>query len=533
MQRKYWRLTIMIAACACCLLFCIFVGHIVASPKQLNVLFIMCDDLNDYEGVFGGHPQARTPNIDRLAASGVVFANAHSNAPVCAPIRAAMFTGIYPHTSGNYFFDNWSKNPVLNDSKTIMQYMRDNGYTAIGSGKLMHHHVRSEWSDFGVKNYAGPVAYNGKTAVGHPSVPAEYSKQGLLDGTFASLGDVPVVSASKDAPGFSGWWDAQRQKKFRYVNDENRDLMRDEESAEWVAGKIRELDSANGDVPFFLAVGFSKPHTPLVAPQKYYDMFPLESITLPVIKKGDAEDCHYAENFPANQKGLRFYRALKASYPTIEEGLKHYIQAYLACVVFADAQVGKVLTALEQSRFRDNTIVVFTSDHGYDFGEKEYLFKNSLWENSTRVPFVIRMPGNSVNAGKKVAHPVSLIDLYPTLVDLCKLQGDTKKNRNGADLDGHSLKPLLENPSAGRWDGPNVALTMVHSPGPDNVAKEKNYAVRSRDWRYILYKNGAEELYDHRSDAHEWTNLADDPDYADKKTEMRRQLFELVPELAR
>ncbi len=501
------------------------------ASEKYNVLYIMCDDLNDYEGVFGGHPQARTPNIDRLAESAVVFSNAHSNAPVCAPIRAALFTGIYPHTSGNFFFNNWSKNPVLKNSKTIMRHMRDNGYTAIGSGKLMHHHVKGEWSEFGVKNYAGPVAYNGKAPVGHPSVPENYSSQGLLDGTFASLGDVPVVPATSDAPGFSGWWDAQRKKAFRYVNDDDRDPMRDEESAEWVVNKIKELDNQNGDSPFFLAVGFSKPHTPLVAPQKYFDMFPLDTIKLPVIKEGDAEDCHYAENFPADQKGLRFYRAMRDSYPSFEDGLKEYIQAYLACVAFADDQVGKVLTALDNSRFRDNTIVVFTSDHGYDFGEKEYLFKNSLWENSTRVPLLIRMPGLEKNAGKKVEHPVSLIDIYPTLVDLCGLQGDTKKNGRGADLDGHSLKPFLADPEAGQWDGPDVALTMVHSPETMNLAEEKNYAVRSRDWRYILYRNGAEELYDHRNDPHEWTNLADNPEFAKQKARLKRKMVKLVPAL--
>jgi len=486
-----------------------------AQAEKPNVLLIICDDLNDYEGSFGGHPQARTPNIDRLAQSGTVFANAHSGAPVCAPSRASFFTGIYPHHSKNYGFFKWYKNPMLRKSTTLMKHMQNNGYFTLGAGKLMHHSLKKEWMEFGPKHYHGPVAYDGKKPAGHPSVPAGYSGQGLLDGTFASLADVPNA-------GYNGWWDSQKNKPFNYVNDGERSAMRDEQIAAWAVKRIGELDRQKDAKPFFMAIGFSKPHTPLVAPQKYFDLFPLETLQLPAIKKGDADDCHLAGNIPDDSKGFRFYRAMCESFPDFETGLRRYVQAYLACVAFADDQVGKVLDALDHSRFKNNTIVVFTSDHGYNLGQKEYLFKNSLWEESTRVPFIIRAPGTK--AGQHVDHPVGLIDLYPTLVDLCGL--------SRAKVDGHSMKPFLSNP-AGPWDGPGVVLTVVYAKTESLKPADQHYAVRSKHWRYIRYANGDEELYDHRNDPHEWTNLASNPEFKQQKEKLKRQMAELVPGLGK
>ena len=182
-----------------------------------------------------------------------------------------------------------------------------------------------------------------------------------------------------------------------------------------------------------MAIGFVRPHTPLHAPQKFFDMFPLDKIVLPEIKKNDAADTHYKSVFDENQKGLKYFRMLKESYSSLEEGLRVFTQAYLACIAEMDANVGTVLEALDKSRFKDDTIVIFTADHGWNMGEKDFLFKNSLWEESARIPMIIRAPGVS-KAGTKAEHPVSLIDLYPTLVDLCELKGDTRKNDQGANL---------------------------------------------------------------------------------------------------
>ncbi|MEN8228064.1 MAG: sulfatase [Bacteroidota bacterium] len=493
-----------------------------------NVLLIMLDDLNDYPRYLGGHPQAVSPNIDALAKEGIVFTNAHSNAPVCAPSRSSMLTGIYPHVSQNYGFKKWFKNPVLSNCKSLAAYLGENGYQTYGTGKLMHHKRKSEWTQYGTNGYYGPVAYDGVKGAAHPSVPEEYSSIGLLDGTFASLADVPAVAPSEDTPGYTGWYNTAANKPFRYVNDDDRDLMEDEISAHWAVSKLKELEQSGTDDPFLLAVGFIRPHTPLVAPQKYFDMFPLEDLQLPLILEDDAEDCFYRTVFSSNSKGIRAYEAIKAAYPTFEEGLKEYVQAYLASVAFADEQVGKVLTALRNSKFDNNTLVILTSDHGYNHGEKDFLFKNSLWEESTRTPLIIRAPGIGDNAGKEVDHPVSLIDIYPTINDYCGVRGSNMVNDSGAVLSGFSMKPFIDNPESGTWDGPDVALTVVGS-GSGNLSPDaQNYSIRSKDLRYIRYRNGKEELYDHVNDPQEWKNLEADPAYSNVKAEMKRKLSELV-----
>ena len=492
-----------------------------ASDRQ-NVLMIVLDDLNDYIGVMDGHPQAKTPHLDQLAKEGVLFENAHSNASVCAPSRSSFMTGILPSTSRNYGFDKWYQNPVLKNCKTIAQLTRENGYRAYRSGKVLHHKSPKEWTGVGENGYQGPVAYNGIKPVGHPSVPEEFINIGLLDGSFAPLSDVPSVPASGDAPGYTGWWDSQKGKPFKYNSPTDRDLMSDEKSAKWLKKTLTALeDNKEDDSPFFIAVGIVKPHTPHIVPKKFYDMYPLESLKIPVIKEGDNEDCKYDEVLEG--KGRTHFAALTEAYTPIEEGIRAYLQGYLASVSFADHIIGQVMRALDESKFKDNTTVILFSDHGYNMGEKDYLFKNSLWEESTHVPFIIRHPDYMHQAGKSVEHPISLIDVYPTIVDLCDFKGDNKKNENGADLDGYSLKPFLDNPETNKWEGPKTALTVIANRGEKNPAMQ-NYSLRSRDYRYIRYANGSEELYDHTIDSYEWTNVENDEAYAKIKTKLSKAL---------
>ena len=262
-------------------------------------------------------------------------------------------------------------------------------------------------------------------------------------------------------------------------------------------------------------------------------MFPLDSVELPIIKKGDAEDTHFKDVFDEDVKGLRFYRTLGESYPDIETGLRTFTQAYLACVAAVDDCIGQVVDSIDNSPLKDNTIIILTSDHGWNMGQKDFLFKNSPWEESTRIPFVVRAPGVA-QPGTVAEHPISLIDLYPTLNDLCGLQGDTRKNNKGAQLDGFSVRPFLENPTSGQWDGPEGALTMVHAQenAVQGVSKEdtedpakQHWSLRTKRWRYIRYNNGAEELYDHDNDPHEWTNLAKNPEFEHYKTALYQQLL--------
>jgi arylsulfatase A-like enzyme len=495
-----------------------------------NVVFIVIDDLNDYVTGMGGHPQAHTPNMARLAASGVSFRRAYSNNPVCAPSRGSFFSGLYPHTSGLVHFGKWFENETIVNSHTMPEYFGANGYRTLGTGKLLHHWRPHIWEVNGHRANYGPFAYNGKELVGHPSVPEPFRSIGAVDGTFAPFSDVPSVPATDDAPGHTGWvdkplWNQIRQ--LRYVSETDRDPLPDERCTQWAVEHIRRMSAQPPDRPFLLAVGYLRPHTPLVAPKRFFDMFPRESVQLPTIRPGDADDTHYLDLYDADRKGPKHYRLLKESYPTIEDGLRAYAQAYLACAAFVDEEIGKVVNAVDASPFHDNTIVVVASDHGYHMGEKDYLFKNSLWEESGRVPLIFRGPG--IEAGGVVEHPVSLIDIYPTLKDLCGLEGDTRKNEKGAPLDGYSLRPFLEDPAAGTWEGPAGALTVIRAAmrRPDNIGQQ-NYSVRTRRWRYILYNNGAEELYDHEADPFEWTNLAGEARHAGVKAELKARLLRMT-----
>ncbi len=506
-----------------------------------NVVLIVCDDLNDYiTGIPGqtGHPQSLTPNVEKLAKSGVAFRRAYSNNPVCAPSRSSFLTGIYPKTSGNLFWTEWYKNPVLNNSNTIMEYFRKNGYHTAGSGKLMHHHKKDTWNEYKYTADYGPVVYDGKNRVAHPSVPMPFGETGAIDGSFASLADVPYAN---DGNPESGWiygnW--KKTTPFRYVSETDRDPTPDERNAKWAADRIAQFAEEKGDKPFFLGVGFIRPHTPLHVPQKYYDRFPLDKIDAPVIKPGDAEDTHFRDLFDAQQKGLRYYRMLMDSYPDEELAIKTFTQAYLACVAAVDDCIGQVIDAVDRSPFRENTIIVLTSDHGWQMGQKDYLFKNSPWEESCRVPFVVRAPGVA-KPGGVAEHPISLIDLYPTLADLCGLEGDTRKNDNGAKLDGFSVRPFLENPTSGKWDGPEGALTMIYvgdskktyTPEEKNDLNNQHWTLRTERWRYIRYSDGSEELYDHENDPHEWSNLANSPEHAAIRKLLNQQMFGMIGNLS-
>jgi iduronate 2-sulfatase len=509
--------------------------HADENPPRPNVVLIVCDDLNDYVEGFDGHPQVLTPNVAKFAESGTRFLSAHSNNPVCAPSRASFLTGIYPHTSKNFFWATWFENPVLKNSKSIMTYFREEGYHVVGSGKLMHHHKKDEWDEFVRKADYGPFVTDGDQWVAHPSVPMPYGSIGAIDGSYAMLEDVPF--ADDDNPK-SGWIYGRYNKDgaipFKVHPDGTMDLTPDELNAKWAENRIQQFATDGDDQPFFLAVGFVRPHTPLHVQKRYFDKFPMEELKLPVIKENDAGDTHYREIFTDEIKGLRYFRMLCESYPDQETAIKTFLQAYLACVAAVDDCIGQVIDSVEENGLTDSTIIVITSDHGYNLGEKDYVFKNSPWEESTRVPMIVRAPGVTV-AGTTVAQPVSLIDLYPTLVDLCGLRSDNRKNDQGARLDGFSMRPLMEAPEKNEWDGPEGALTMVwgaeHARKPftqhDRThASSQNWTLRTEKWRYIIYNNGSEELYDHETDPNEWDNVVKNhPEVAARlKQEIMRML---------
>lgn len=493
-----------------------------------NVILIVCDDLNtDIEG-FGGHPQSQTPNISRLMDSGVSFQQMHCTIPICAPSRSSFFTGIYPHTSNNFGMDNWNQNSVLANSKTIFAHFQENGYHTIGTGKLMHHHAHADWDEFREEADYGPYAHNGTQQVPHPLTPAPLRNDfGKIDGSFG-----PFVSLQgKDyGDGKRYTWQRGNWKNIYDVSFPQkgaRDLTADEANAQWAVEKLKGYSKESNAKPFFMGIGFMRPHTPLIVPQRFYDLYPLESLKLPKILQGDAEDTYLTKSRGGNDRGLKLFNSLVASYDgDVELALKHFTQAYLACVASVDELVGLILDAVDQSPLKDNTIIVFTSDHGWGTGPKDYVYKNSLWEESTRVPFIIRAPGVA-QRGADVALPTSLVDLYPTLIELCGLSGDTRRNEQGAVIDGNSLVPLMINPVMDDWGGPEGALTAIHK-WKDMDPMMQNYSLRTKDWRYIRYYTGDEELYDHRSDLLEWNNLASNPEYSARLASFRKQLDQRI-----
>lgn len=521
----------------CCIVLQSAADVLLAAEKP-NVILIVCDDLNDYVEGFGGHPNAVTPNMARLAASGVSFTQAHCNIPICGPSRASMFTGIYPHNSGCYGFTKWDTYEVLKNSRTMMDHFRANGYQTLGTGKLMHHMVRKEWQQYGNPADYGPFPYDGTNKIAHPDVPSPFRDIGPVDGSFGPLvSNTGIDFDNRPLKWVTGGW--ANQRPLRVNSQQDRDPTADELNGTWAVENLARRADKRGRQPFFMGVGFIRPHTPLIVPQKFFDMFPLDSIELPVIRSGDVDDTHARtiRGIPDGEEpnssrsedmGTRLFTDLVASYESEEDALKRFIQAYLASVASVDEQIGKILDVVDNSPLKDNTIIILTSDHGWGMGEKNYLYKNSLWQESTRVPLIVRVP-DVAKAGGVSEQPVSLVDLYPTLIDICGLSGETKKNDKGHSLDGHSLQPLLTDPNTGQWAGPASALTALYKWRMKYDPTKESYSLRARDWRYIRYENGKEELYHTAEDAYEWTNLADKPEHSSRLEGFRKELTARLP----
>jgi len=500
--------------------------------KRPNLLFICCDDLNDAITGLGGHPQAKTPNLDRLCQRGVRFVNGQVNVPICGPSRASFLSGLQPWTSGyfgyNFGRDPWFNNPVLGPQPTFMEHAGANGYGVYGIGKIFHNRQekQSVWNrehghlvDWGPWTWDGQKPGQGWNAcVGHQSLPFHTDAECI----FASLADIPDIPANPEtgAPGYRGWRH-QDNRPFRYVSEDDRDLMHDELNGQWAA---EVLSRPHDDEPFMLCLGIARPHSPLIAPQKYFDMFPLDEIELsPQILNNDIEDCARIFRDGHTGTGRWGFDKFRKHYENGgEHTLKRWTQAYLACVAYADACIGMALEALWKGPHAENTFVVLTSDNGYHMGEKDYLFKNSLWERSARVPLLVAGPGCA--RGAECDQPVSLVDLYPTINEWLELPKDTGVH----PLDGHSFASLARDPQSG-WDGPACAITAIANNTAVDAATpadrhDQHYSVRSKTHRYLRYANGEEELYDHVADPFEWHNIAADPAAADLKAALRAEL---------
>ncbi len=440
-----------------------------AEVRQPNVLFFALDDMNDWVGALG-YEQAVTPNMDRLAASGVNFRNAHTAGTFCAPSRSAIFTGRHASTTGCYTTQVYFHNhPEITPLQKVLQ---DGGYATYGAGKLFHHPAGfvdlRGWDEFFVRD-------EGQKKRGWPLESWTVDDPALPDPYPNSIFNHDQAPANKF---FLEWGK---------VRNENEEKMADTIRTEWACDLLRQKH----DQPVFVAVGLYTPHFPNYAPEKYFDLYDPENIELPPYKADDLED------LPPKLRKAKEQRAAHHKRLESLDAVDDAIHGYLACISYADAMLGRLLDAIASGPNADNTIVVLWSDHGYHHGEKFDWGKHTLWERTSNVPFMWAGPG--ISKGADVDATVSLMDMFPTLTELCGV-GD------GQLRDGESLATVLKDPMTAK--DRDILL-----PG----MKPEEYAIMNQDWRYIRYADGTEELYNTRQDPNEWNNLAGSPEFADVK----------------
>ncbi len=448
-----------------------------AGAAKPNVLMIAVDDLACTLGCYGD-PLAKTPHLDRLAASGVCFLNAYNQLPLCNPTRASLMTGRRPDQIGVYDLDRHFRDQ-LPDVVTIPQAFQNAGYWAGRVGKIYHYNVPAS---IGTDGFDDPPSWNQTV---NP-IGRDKADEHLITNAEPQR----KISAALS------WLAADGQ------DEEQTDGM--------VTTEAIKLMRQRRDQPFFLAVGFFRPHTPYVAPKKYFDLYPLETIRLPYSPPNDRDDipvAAFAHNCPIPNYGLDPLTLRQAT------------QAYYACVSFVDAQVGRLLAALEENGLRDNTIVVFWSDHGYHLGEHNGVWqKRTLFEQCARSPMIISVPGAEGN-GQACRRVVEYVDLFPTLTSAANVAAPN-------ELAGNDLAPLLHDPLA-TWD--EDAVTQILRPADDRLADPvMGCSIRTQRYRYTEWAEGTAgvELYDHHADPMEFDNLAIDPDQSLQRvmTDLSRRL---------
>lgn len=435
-------------------------------PKNYNVLFIAIDDMNNWIGANGG--QALTPNIDALAAKGINFTNAHCVTPACNPSRTALMTGQRPETTGQFEnAGNFRNNLGGKERITIGQFLKSKGYETVAAGKIFH---ISAGRGTNPNPISDPISWSfqNKSETGIAG-----DKQYLDDKGQAKWleGALRKDFETKKEPSYlshSGVWGIANEPK--------------EASGDWTNARYcAEYLQKQHDKPFFLACGISRPHAPLIAPKEYFDMYPLDKIKLHELPNDDMDDI---PTIAKTNFSSEFTSLVRQKWQ-----LKNAVQAYLACMSFADACVGEVLKSLENSPYRDNTIVVFWSDHGWQLGHKNRWEKYSLWHQATNAPFIMYVPNQK---GGVCSEAISYLDVFPTLMDLMKME-------KPSFLEGDSFAKQLKNPSKKR----KTPAVISYPKG--------SHAVVLGDWHYIHYQDGSEELYNHKSDPNEWHNVANDP----------------------
>jgi len=432
-------------------------------PDKPNIIMIAVDDLNDWIGAFGGNPQMLTPHMDKLAGESVVFRNTSCAAPVCCPSRSALLSGFLPSRTGVYGNgNNMLDSKLVQDYATMPEYFSKNGYVTISKGKIFHKHASENGIDHGQWAFDEWEVEDGSSAIIKEKL---FSRnEGIINGKV-----VPNAKYKTGGGTEFAWAPTVAPK------EETKDYR----TAAWFADKLKQ----DFDKPFFMAVGISKPHLPWYVPQEYFDMYGLDTLKIPEYRLDDLDDI-------LNKNGEK-YASPSADFLWVrqdEQLYKQAVRAYMAASTYADDCIGVVLDALKESKYADNTIVILFGDHGWHLGEKLRFRKAELWKESTQTTFLIHTPG--MNKQQLCFRNTNLMDIYPTLIDLCNLPERPM-------IDGESLRPLLKNPDI-KW---HPALTT------DNVG---SHSVITEEWHYIYRnsKGGVEELYDLKKDPMEWKNLA-------------------------
>ncbi|MFK7849427.1 MAG: sulfatase [Akkermansiaceae bacterium] len=448
------------------------------SVDKPNIIFFAFDDLNDFINPMG-YSQAKTPNLDRLAKMGVTFTNAHTTATYCAPARTAIMTGRYATTTGAYETQVYFHDHP--DLVPMQMSFQNAGYSTHGGGKLFHHREgfidRRRWDEFFMrsdrqKQEGWPLdSWGDGTPVPGEFPVSTYNKKRTAEGTMKGKTTFLEIGA---------------------IPDDQEEAMADTKRINWACSILKKKH----DKPFFLGVGIYAPHFPNFAPQKYFDLYEESELNMPEYKEGDLEDL-------AKMVRQRMINRKKLHHDRLEKWglLKESLHAYLACVSYGDAMLGRVLDTLEASDYRENTAIVVWSDHGYHQGQKGEWGKHSLWERTTHVPFIWAGPGIAKN--KKVNATVSLLDMFPTFVEMCGLAPDP-------GLEGQSLVLTLKNPTSAK--DRDVFVPWLHP---------NSYAVINEKWRYIHFKDGSQELYNLQEDPNEWHNLAGSAEHVDVMKKLR------------
>lgn len=480
--------------------------------EKPNVLFIACDDMNDWVGFLNGHPDALTPNMDRLAKRGIVFDRAYCASPICGPSRAAVLTGMKPETTGVYN-NQGTYLDYVPDAVSLPRFFKNNDYYVMGAGKINHAMGMVDPENY---DEFGPDA----GAIGGPFT---WEELNMNPGKKVKRNDIAGMGKSVESGIIKNIYPGKVIKRGnlsvslplngidnridRPANGYNTfdwgglsipdDDMPDGKMAAWAEKKLSNQYTS----PFFMAVGFYRPHQPWYAPEKYFKPFEGKDLAMPTVLESDLDDCGVAAQDYAHYPW-------SGSFATVQKynQWQDAIRGYLASIYFADAQVGRLLDALDNSPYKDNTIIVLWSDHGWELGEKEHWGKHSPWEGSMRVPLIIVPPANSnIPAGRSDGF-ASLLDLYPTLADLCGFQIPSV-------LEGKSLKPVLTGKKK------QVRDHIVTSLG------RSTFSIRKNDMKLIRYYDGSEELYNLKTDPNEFHNIAYEPTQAATIAE----LAELAP----